>query len=265
MDETWILPLRKPRSGYATRTIKEIFAHLKATAAKLTAKEKQKLRAQINDLEWDRTNHVTQFFTDMEDLQTKIEGWIPGLDLTDDAVDAATVQMKESGMFDHKFMRDWEKRAPHLKTWAALKEYFTEEYDSIIQYDEPTTKSFESINSVTEQMMEEKRINTEQLQQMATSFKGATDVASEVMSRLKTALEEIKVLNKTVATLTHTNKQLVETIAAMGGKTEPTEKCLHCNNAHRQPYEKWCYKLHPELRPSRKNSNNEEKQEKKET
>jgi hypothetical protein len=86
----------------------------------------------------------------MEDLQIKIEGWIPGLDTTEDAVDAATVQMKDSGMFDHKFMRDWEKRAPHLKTWTALKEYFTEEYDSIIQYDEPTTKSFESINSVTE-------------------------------------------------------------------------------------------------------------------
>jgi hypothetical protein len=37
-----------------------------------------------------------------------------------------------------------------------------------------------SINSLTEQMMEEKRINTKQQQQMATSFKGATDVASEV-------------------------------------------------------------------------------------
>lgn len=54
------------------------------------------------------------------------------------------------------------------------------------------------------------------------------------MSRLKTALEEIKTLNKTVATLTQTNKQLVEAIAAMGGK-QPEQKsaaALVPENAH---------------------------------
>ena len=216
MDETWLLPLRKPRSGYATRTIKEIFEHLKSSAARLTAKQKTTLRGQINYLEWNRTTHITQFFTDMEDLQIKIKGWIPGLDMTEDMVDAATVQMKDSGQFDHKFMREWERKPTIEKTWPALKQYFTEEYESIIEYDEPTTKSFESINNLAEEIVEG-RVNNKQLQQMATSFKGATDVASEVMSRLKTAMEEIKTLNKTVATLTQTNKQLVEAITKMGG------------------------------------------------
>jgi hypothetical protein len=267
MDETWLLPLRKPRSGYATRTIKEIFNHLKAAAAKLTAKEKQLLRAQINNLEWNRTDHITQYFTDLEDLQIKIEGWIPGLDTTEDAIDAATVQMKESGMFDHKFMRDWERKAPLEKTWVALKEYFTEEYEAIVQYDEPTTKTFESINNIAEGMLEEGRINNEQLQQMATSFRGATDVASEVMSRLKTALEEIKTLNKTVATLTQTNKQLVEAIAAMGGK-QPEQKsggtssgkCPHCYNFHKMPFEEHCFKLNEDKRPPGWGKRNEKKE-----
>ena len=151
-------------------------------------------------------------------MQIKIEGWIAGLDTTADAMDAATVQMKDSGLFDHRFMREWERKPEAEKTWPALKTYFTEEYEAIIEYDEPTKKSFESINTITEEDTAAARdINNEQLQQMATSFKGATDVASEVMDRLKTAMDEIVKLNKTVANLTQTNKTLVETIAAMGG------------------------------------------------
>ena len=106
MDETWLIQLRKPRSGYATRTIKEIFTHLKTTAAKLTAKERTNPRAQIQQLEWNRTEHITKYFTDVEDLQIKIEGWIAGLDTTADAMDAATVQMKDNNLLDHRFMRD---------------------------------------------------------------------------------------------------------------------------------------------------------------
>ena len=43
---------------------------------------------------------------------------------------------------------------------------------------------------------------------MATSFKGATETVAEVMSRLKTAMEENKTLSKAVADLTsHQHKQ----------------------------------------------------------
>lgn len=261
MDETWLIQLRKPRSGYATRTIKEIFTHLKATAAKLTAKERTNLRAQIHQLEWNRTEHITKYFTDVEDLQIKIEGWIDGLDTTADAMDATTVQMKDSGLFDHRFMRQWERKPEAEKTWAALKTYFTEEYEAIIEYDEPTKKSFESINAITEEEAAAARdINNEQLQQMATAFKGATDVSEEVMQRLKTAMEEISKLNKTVATLTQTNKTLVETIAAMGGgkKSDDKEerssagsgKCPHCHNFHKKPFEEHCFKLNEDKRPA---------------
>jgi hypothetical protein len=165
-------------------------------------------------------------------------------------------------MFDHKFMRDWERKTTIENTWVALKEYFTEEYEAIVQYDEPTTKTFESINNISEEMLEEGRINNEQLQQMATSFKGATDVASEVMSYLKTALEEIKTLNKTVATMAQTNKQLVEAIAAMGGK-QPEQKsgvtgsgkCPHCYNFYKMPFEEHCFKLNDRTRDHRAGTN----------
>ena len=137
-------------------------------------------------------------------------------------MDAATVQMKDSGLFDHRFMREWERKPEAEKTWPALKTYFTEEYEAIIEYDEPTKKSFESI---------------------------------------KTAMDEIVKLNKTVAKLTQTNKTLVETIAAMGGarKTDIKEnqerspagsgKCPHCHNFHKKPFEEHCFKLNDEKRP----------------
>jgi DNA anti-recombination protein RmuC len=128
---------------------------------------------------------------------------------------------------------------------AEAKTYFTEEYEAIIEYNKPTKKSFESINTITEEdAAAAQDINNEQLQQMATPFKGATDVASEVMDSIKTAMDEIVKLNQTVANLTQTNKTLVETIATMGGarKTDTKEsqertsagsgKCPHCNNFH---------------------------------
>jgi hemerythrin superfamily protein len=95
-----------------------------------------------------------------------------------------------------------------------------------------------SINSLTEQMMEEKRINTKQQQQMATSFKGATDVASEVMimSRLKTAMEEIKVLNETVATLTQKLQQWEEKLIQLKSARIATIPIGNCMTND------WCYK-----------------------
>jgi uncharacterized protein YukE len=74
------------------------------------------------------------------------------------------------------------------------------------------------VNELLETIRRDAMVGTEQIQQMATSFKGATETMSEVMDRLKTAMDQIKILNNTVATLTVTNKQLADTIKTMGGK-----------------------------------------------
>jgi hypothetical protein len=85
---------------------------------------------------------------------------------------------------------------------------------------------------------------------MANSFKGASETMGEVMARLKSAMEEIKTLNKTVSTLTENNKMLVETIKAMGGtppeaketpKAPHPNKCPpHCGNLHKKPFDEHC-------------------------
>jgi DNA repair exonuclease SbcCD ATPase subunit len=109
-------------------------------------------------------------------------------------------------------------------------------------------------------------VNSEQIQQMASSFKGAAETMAEVMDRLKAAQEEIKTLNRTVenlsksnVTLTNTNKKLSEALAnnrggeknasagatAKGGKgTNPnSERCPICNMIHGMPFKDFCWEL----------------------
>ena len=117
VDEAWIIQLRKPRSGYTTRTIKEIIAHLLSNITSLTAEERTKLKKGI-EFDWDQTKHITQYFVELENEQIKIEGWIPGCNLDEEAMDAALVQMKACGLFDHRFMRDWDKKPVAEKTWT---------------------------------------------------------------------------------------------------------------------------------------------------
>lgn len=264
INETWIIALRRPRSGYTTRTIREILAHLRTDVTSLTAEERTKLKKGI-ELEWDQTKHITQYFVAVEDEQIKIEGWIPGCNLDEEVMDAALMQMKACGLFDHRFMRDWDRKTAVEKTWMNLKSYFTEEYAALKKYEEPSPKALESINSLSlkddteseiteffDKLRRDATVSKEQIQQMANSFKGASETMGEVMARLKSAMEEIKTLNKTVSTLMENNKMLVETIKAMGGsppeaketpKTPHPNKCPHCGNLHKKPFDEHCRKL----------------------
>jgi DNA repair exonuclease SbcCD ATPase subunit len=153
-----------------------------------------------------------------------------------------------------------------------MKAYFKEEYDDIKMFGDPTNRRMETINSATEgtevlELLEEIRrdamVGNEQIQQMATSFKGATDTMSEVMDRLKTALDQIKVLTATNKTLVESNKQLTDTIKALGGKAaaKPPEKeeraptpsikesnpdgevCPICDKVHQKPFKDYCCAL----------------------
>ena len=212
MDEAWIIALRKPRSKYTTRTVKEFLDHLRNTAAKLTSKQRQQLRERIK-FEWDQTKHITEYFTALEEMQLQIEGWLPDTNLDVEVVETAGAQMRDSGVFDKRFLREWEKKADEEKTWTNLKEYFTEEYQSIKDLDdEETPRALETLNNIQgeragqeiSEIVRDAMVNSEQLQQMSTAFTGATTTMSEVMDRLKAALDEIKVLNGTRSKLYQT-------------------------------------------------------------
>jgi len=260
MDPTWIVPLRKPRGGYANITIHQFLKHLRDNVAKLTTKEKKEMRSRI-EFEWDQNKDIMEYFQQMSEQRTKLESW--GVAITDeDMVNQAVAQMQDSGVFDRLFLRKWEQKTDGEKNWANMKEYYTEEFHAIKQFDDPKPKHFESINQLTESnshditdFMDEVRSNStnssEQIQQIAAAFQGTADTMSEVMDRLKSAMDENKVLAKSVATLTETNKQLVETIKALGGKTPATPsptnktfgKCTICDKFHKLPERDHCHSL----------------------
>jgi DNA repair exonuclease SbcCD ATPase subunit len=274
MDSTWIAPLKRPHGGFANVTIKAFLAHLRANVAKLTTKQKKDMKKKI-EFEWDQTKDISEYFTQMEETRIRLESW--GVTVDDnDMVNAAVAQMQDSGLFDRKFLREWEQKDEHEKTWEAVKEYYKEEYDGIKQFKDPTNRNFESINSINEtnsaditDFMDELRRDTavsqEQIQQMSTAFKGTAETMSEVMDRLKQAMDEIKVLNNTVSTLTTANKQLADALKALGGKqpanpTNPNppdrkrlppgketnpegEKCTICDKIHGKPFTDYCYEL----------------------
>ena len=169
----------------------------------------------------------------MEEALSKNERWGNEISARE-MVSAAVIQMQDSGLFDHGFLMLWEMKEDVEKTWAEMKQYFTEEYRAIQQFGGANPDVLESANlmeqaraaaEVFEEIRRDAMVNTEQIQLMATLFKGATNTMTEVIERLKTAMEDNKVLTRTVSTLTNTNKQLVETnkqlttaLAALGGK-----------------------------------------------
>ena len=296
IDAPWIVELKRPRGGYANVTVKDFLKHLRDQVAKLTSRERTAMKKEIEQ-EWDLTNDITEYFTKMQEALAKNERWGNEIS-TKEMVDSAVIQMIDSGVFGHDFLRKWEMMEDVEKTWEATKQYFTEEYRSLQQYGGAKPGVLESANQMgdaTELFEEFKRdsmANSEQIQQMATSFKGATDTMSEVIERLKTAMEENKVLTKTITTLTNTNKQLVESnkqlaeaLTAIGGKKpatptaatgtetktgegggwkrQPTpsnpngEKCPVCNFPHAKPFKNWCWEIeaNKDKRPAEWKSN----------
>jgi DNA repair exonuclease SbcCD ATPase subunit len=164
-----------------------------------------------------------------------------------------------------------------------MKQYFTDEFHSIQTY-EPSKRNFESVNNLTEssnqdvsEFFEEFRrdaiVGSEQIQQMAQTFRGATETMGTVMERLKAAMEENATLTKTVATLTASNKQLTdsnktlaEALKALGAKNTPDggggwqkkyhhsnpkgEKCNICGKPHAKPFKDVCFELEANTRTS---------------
>jgi hypothetical protein len=283
MDATWIEALKRNRGGYANVTIKRFFEHLRTDVARLTTKDAEAMKAKVL-IEWDQTRDITAFFRAMEEAQSQAERWNIEVDRTG-MTNHAVIQMQESGLFDRKLLREWETREQHTKTWELMKQYFTDEFRSIQTY-EPNKRNFESIHNITESLSQEVSeffeefrrdaiVGSEQIQQMAQTFKGATETMSTVLERLKAAMEENATLTKTVATLMATNKQLTENnktlaeaLKALGAKGTPEggggwqkkyhhsnpkgDKCNICNKPHAKPFKDVCFELeaNKEKRPA---------------
>ena len=80
--------------------------------------------------ERDRPSHIVKLFKAMEKAKNQAEQW--GLEMNEDQmVQHFVLQCQDSGLFNTKFLRDWERKPDHEKTWANMKEYYKEEFESI--------------------------------------------------------------------------------------------------------------------------------------
>ena len=273
MDKTWIQPLKKGRIKYAGVTIKQFFTHLRSGVAKLSTKEEEEMKDRVF-IEWNQTEDIAQYFKNVEEAQYQAEKWECKVD-QQQLVNHAVIQMLDSNIFEPKFLRDWEVKPKGEKSWNNMKQYFTDEYRLITQY-EKNKKKFGSINNIQEKETDNKEITeffeefrrdamvgTEQINQMAQAFTGAADASKELADRLKTAMATIETQNKTIATLTNTNKQLTdnntklaEALKKAGGggggyrpryqqqnQNQEGKKCHICGNAHKEPFEDECWVL----------------------
>ena len=252
VDEVWIEGLQNTRGGYGHVTARAFLDHLRTEVATLTTREEQTMKNNIK-VAWNQALHIKKYFLQMEKARAQAERW--GVNIDDaDMVNEATLQMLDSGKFDHKFLRDWEQLAKHEKTWETLKDYFGKEYVSLVRYKASLKGNMGSINQMTEQTADDEAqdrevtqyledlrrdalVGNEQIQQMSEAFTGAATTMKEVMERLKASQAEVKkltelvaTLTKTNATLTETNKQLTannktltETIKKGGGAAAPAE------------------------------------------
>ena len=270
MDPVWLEAKKKPRLGYAGITIKEFFKHLRDDVAQLDTEEQDEMKQRVK-IEWDRTKDIRMFFKAMEDAQYQAEKWDVTID-QQDMVNHAVIQMKRSNVFEIPFLRKWEEKPKHEKSWNNMTNYFTNEYRLVQQYQKSQTKkAFESANQMQEDteitdFIEEFRrdamVGSEQINQMAQAFTGAATTAKEVMARLKEANETIESQNKTIAQLTNTNKQLTENnqrltealakLGESGGRNRRPRKpntnaegeaCNICGKIHGKPFVDHCWEL----------------------
>ena len=274
VDPAWIESLKKPRTGYTGVTIKKFFKHLRDNVAQMDTEEQDAMKQRVK-IEWDQTRDISIFFKDMEDAQYQAEKWDVTIDMQD-MVNHAVIQMRRSNIYEPQFLRKWEEKPKHEKSWDAMKEYYTKEYRLVKQFEKTQTKkAFASANQMQEatdneitDFIEEFRrdamVGSEQINQMAQAFTGAAGTAKEVMERLKEAHAQIDTLNKTVASLTNTNKQLTENNQKLaealakneggGGGGRPrrprrpntnaeAEACNICGKIHGKPFVDHCWEL----------------------
>jgi methyl-accepting chemotaxis protein len=270
IEDTWLAALKRPRTGFANVTVHQIFEHLTRNVAKPTTKQKMQMKKEIY-FEWDQTKDITEYFTALEQLQIKLDRWDIEVSMSD-LVEAAVNQMQDSGLFDHKFLRDWERKPDHEKTWENMQDYYKDEYDAIKTYGGKTMGSYEQMNNVQEdsggreitdffdEFRRDAMVGHEQIQQMAGTFQKASDALRETTARLKEAHATIQKLTTSNATLvetnaklTATNQQLTKKLANHGGKgaenkeEEQVEKkkfkCKLCNDWHPRPAGQYCKEL----------------------
>ena len=90
-------------------------------------------------------------------------------------VAAVVNQIQDSGLYDHKFLRDWEQKLEHEKTWETMKTHYTNEYNAIKNYGRLSAKSFESMNNIQKQSSQEitaffDELCRDAIQQMSKAF-----------------------------------------------------------------------------------------------
>jgi hypothetical protein len=111
-------------------------------------KQKMAMKKEIY-FEWDQSKDITEYFAQLEQVQIKLDRWEIEVKASD-LLEAAVNQIQDSGHFDHKFLRDWETKPDHEKTWENMEKYYADEYQAIKTYGGKTMTMYEQANNLQE-------------------------------------------------------------------------------------------------------------------
>ena len=99
----------------------------------MTTMEKDTFKRSKYLTKWDTTECITDYWKHLDELTTKLgERNIATSD--EEKVMAAVAIMWESGFLTDKNLIKWEKKEASDQTWTNVKTYFTDLYQSHIQY-----------------------------------------------------------------------------------------------------------------------------------
>ena len=149
----------------------------------MTTMEKDTLKRSKYLTKWDTTECITNYWKHLDELTTKLEERnIANSD--EEKVMAAVARMQESELFTDKVVINWEKKEAAFQTWANVKTYFTQLYQSHTQYIKSLanrTRFHESAGNVKEKENENEENNvTMMFEMMQEQHQGHLNAMQEI-------------------------------------------------------------------------------------
>ena len=145
---------------------------------------------------WDTTECITNYWKHLDKLTTKFEERNIATS-EEEKVMAAVARMWESEFFTDKNLIKWEKKEAANQTWASVKIYFTELYQSHTQYSKLLAKHsrfHESASYVKE------RENTKEESEATMMFAMMQEQHQEQLNAMRESnAEAMKTANATMA------------------------------------------------------------------
>ena len=148
-----VAPLKERYVKYGRCSLQAMMKHLQEKlCVKMTTMEKDTFKRSKYLTKWDTTECITNYWKNLDELTTKL--WECNISTSEEEkIMKAVARIWELELFTDKNLIKWEKKGAADQTWANVKIYFTELYQSHTQYRKSMAKQsrfHEIASNVTE-------------------------------------------------------------------------------------------------------------------